>query len=106
MYGAFVVQRPNEFTLTLRLRVPPTTVVLMHYWRSPTIVVDQYIGDPHDELSPEWLETVQTECRFWQSRTIMLEMMLYFVQTIPQNFIVSRRAMDWCSAMTVSSSIL
>lgn len=76
----------------------------MHYWHSPTIVIDEYIGDPHGELSPEWLETVQPECRFWQSRTVMLEMMLYFVQTIPHNSSVLKRVADWCSAMTVNKS--
>lgn len=86
----------------LHLRVPPTTVVLMHYWLSPNVVIDQYEGDPHDELSPQWLETVQTECRFWQSRTIMLSMMLHFAATIPHNARVSRRVAEWCSAMMVS----
>jgi hypothetical protein len=97
------IQKPDEFTLTLRVRVPPTTGFLMHYWQSPTVVIDQYAGESHDKLSPEWLETMQTERRFWQSRTLMLEMMLYFVQKIPHNSGVSARVSSWCSAMSVSN---
>ena len=83
------VQDPDEFTLTLRVRVPPTIGFLMHYWHSPTVVIDQYMGDSHNRLSPQWLKTVQTECKFWQSHTLMLEMMLYFVRNIPHNSRVS-----------------
>ena len=49
------------------------------------MVIDRYTGDSHDKFSPEWLETVQTERRFWQSHTLMLEMMLFFVRNIPHN---------------------
>lgn len=97
------LQDPDKFTLTLRVRVPPTTGFLMYYWQSPTVVIDQYTGDSRDKHSPEWLETVQPECRFWQNRTLMLEMMLYFVQNIPHNSRVSARVASWCSAMSVSN---
>jgi hypothetical protein len=100
------VQNPDEFTLTLHVRVPPSTAFLMHYWHSPTVVIDQYTGDSRDRLSPQWLKTVQTVCRFWQSRTLMLEMMLYFVQNIPHNSRVSTRVRSWCSAMSVSNIFL
>jgi ribosomal protein L16 Arg81 hydroxylase len=98
------VQDPDEFTLTLRVRVPPTTSFLMYYWQSPTVVIDQYMGDFRDKFSPEWLETVQTERRFWQSRPLMLEMMLNFVRNIPLNSKVSTRVGYWCEAMSVSIS--
>ena len=75
----------------------------MHYWHSPTVVIDQYMGDSHNQLSPQWLNTVRTECKFWQSRTLMLEMMLYFVRNIPHNSRVSTRVTSWCSAMSVSN---
>ena len=75
----------------------------MYYWHSPTVVIDQYTQDSRDKLSPEWLEIVQTECRFWQSRTLMLEMMLYFVRNIPHNSRVSTRVTSWCRAMSVSN---
>ena len=97
------IQDPDKFTLTLCVRVPPTTSFLMYYWQSPTLVIDQYTGVAHDKLSPEWLKTVQTECQFWQSHTLMLEMMLYFVQKIPHNSKVSTRVRSWCSAMSVSN---
>jgi hypothetical protein len=94
---------PAEFTLTLRVRVPPTTGFLMYYWQSPTLVIDQYRGNPCDCPSPEWLVTVQTECRFWQNRVLMLEMMLYFVRNIPHNVRVWRKVTSWCRAMSVSN---
>ena len=97
------IQHPDEFTLTLCVRIPPTTCFLMYYWQSPTVVIDQYTADSRDKLSPEWLVTVQTERRFWQSRTLMLEMMLYFTRNIPQNPRVSKRVNSWCSAMSVSN---
>ncbi len=31
----------DEFMLTLRVHVPPTTGFLMYYWHIPTVVVDQ-----------------------------------------------------------------
>ena len=108
IYQGFVegdVQDPDKFTLTLRVRVPPTTCFLMHYWHSPTVIIDQYTGDSPDGLSPQWLETVKTECRFWQNRTLMLEMMLYFARDIPQNSRVSTRVASWCSAMSVSNTV-
>ena len=71
--------------LTLHVDVPLTTGFLMHYWQSPTVVIDQYMEDSCDKHSPQWLETIQTECPFWQSCTLMLDMMLYFVQNIPHN---------------------
>ena len=97
------IQDPGEFKLTLRIRIPPTACFLMYYWQSPTVIIDQYTADSHDKLSPEWLETVQTERRFWQSRTLMLEMLLYFARNIPQNSRVSKRVKSWCSAMSVSN---
>ena len=97
------LQDPNEFTLTLRVCVPPTTGFLMYYWHSPTMVIDRYTGDSHDKFSPEWLETVQTERRFWQSCTLMLEMMLFFVRNIPHNSSVWKRVTSWCRAMSVSN---
>ncbi|KIJ95722.1 hypothetical protein K443DRAFT_320540 [Laccaria amethystina LaAM-08-1] len=100
------IQHPDEFTLTLRVRVPPTTCFLMHYWQSPTVVIDQHTADSRDKLSPEWLETVRTERRFWQSRTVMLEMMLYFARNIPQNSRASKRVNSWCRAMSTTASSL
>ncbi|KAF8951654.1 hypothetical protein BDZ97DRAFT_1931961 [Flammula alnicola] len=94
---------PTEFTLTLRVRVPPTAGFLMYYWQSPTVIIDQYRGNPCDSPSPEWLVTVQTERRFWQSRVLMLEMMLYFVRNIPHNARVSKKVWSWCRAMSVSN---
>lgn len=98
-----VFQNHDEFTLTLRVRVPPTTTYLMHYWQSPTMIIDQYAGAPQGQLSPGWLKTVHTECRFWQSRTLMLEIILYSARNISHNSRVSKRALSWCSAMSVSN---
>lgn len=95
-------QSPDIFTLTLRVRVPQTTSFLMHYWHSPIIIVDQYIEDSCSKPSPRWLKTIRAEVHFWQSRILMLEMMLYFIQTIPLNSRVSRRVVSWCRAMSVS----
>ena len=97
------LQDHDEFTLTLRLCVPPTTSFLMYYWQSPTVVIDQYTGEISDKFSPGWLETSQKERRFWQSRTLMLEMMLNFVRYIPLNSKVSTRVRSWCRAMSVST---
>lgn len=98
-------QKPDEFTLTLRVCVPPTSWFLMYYWHSPIVVIDQYTGYSDDKHAPEWLETTQTERRFWQCRTVMLEMMLYFVRNIPHNSRVRRRVTIWCRAMSVSNII-
>jgi len=76
---------------------------VLYYWQSPTVVIDQYTADSHDKLSLEWLVTVQTEHRFWQSHTLMLEMMLYFTRNIPQNSRVSKQVNSWCSTMSVSN---
>ncbi|KAF9476932.1 hypothetical protein BDN70DRAFT_896939 [Pholiota conissans] len=99
-------ENSSEFTLMLRVRVPPTTNYLMHYWQSPGVVIDKYEGDLRDKHAPDWLKTVQTERRFWQCRTLMLEMMLYFVRNIPHNSRVSRRVSSWCGAMSPRASDL
>lgn len=90
------------FTLTLQVCIPPTTGFLMHYWHSPAVIIDQYTEDNLDNLSPNWLETVRTNRRFWQNRILMLEMMLYFVRNIPQNSRLLRQVTAWCNAMSVS----
>ncbi|KAF8914284.1 hypothetical protein CPB84DRAFT_1841011 [Gymnopilus junonius] len=38
-------QDPDEFTLMLRLCVPPTSGFLMFYWHSPIVVIDKYTGE-------------------------------------------------------------
>lgn len=101
--GSGGIQSPDVFTLTLRVRIPQTTSYLMHYWNSPTIIIDQYTKKYCGELlSPGWFKTVQTELHFWQNRILMLEMMLYFVRNIPHNCSVSRHVTSWCYAMSVS----
>ncbi|KAF9470885.1 hypothetical protein BDN70DRAFT_901765 [Pholiota conissans] len=98
------VQNTKEFTLTLRVRIPPTTNYLMHYWQSPTVIIDKYTWNSHGSHSPDWLQTVQTERWFWQSRILMLEMMLYFARNIHHNSRVARRVSSWCSAMSTPVS--
>ena len=101
--GSF--QSPKILTFTLRLRVPQTTGYLLSYWHSPTVIIDQFTEGSLSKHSPDWLEFVKTELKFWQSRILMLEMMLYFVQTIPHNSKISRKVASWCNAMSVSRII-
>ena len=77
----------------------------MSYWHSPTVIIDQFTEDSLSKHSPNWLEVVKTELKFWQSRILMLEMMLYFVQTIPHNSGISRKVTSWCNAMSVSPTL-
>ncbi|KAF9475261.1 hypothetical protein BDN70DRAFT_936028 [Pholiota conissans] len=98
------IRFPDTFTLTLRVRVPPTAGFLMYYWHGPTIIIDECIGKSDGRPSPDWLETVQTERRFWQGRMLMLEMLLYFVGNIPHNSKASSRVTSWCGAMSLPVS--
>lgn len=79
----------------------------MYYWRSPAVIIDQYTGasDGRSQLLPNWINTVQTECRFWQSRILMLEMLLYFAHFIPHNSGVAKQVYSWCHAMSVSCDL-
>ncbi len=76
----------------------------MHYWYSPTVIIDQCTEDSGSEsnLLPDWHGAVRAELRFWQSRILMLEMLLYFAQNVPHNSQASRRVASWCDAMSVS----
>ena len=80
----------------------------MHYWYSPTVIIDQFTEDSELEgkFFPDWYGAVGTELRFWQGRILMLEMLLYFVQNVPHNLPISRRVASWCNAMSVSRIIL
>ena len=78
----------------------------MHYWLSPTVVIDQCTEESSNLLLPSWLETVGKKLQFWQSRILVLEMMLYFGRNIPHNSQVSKRVATWCSAMSVSYILL
>jgi len=98
-------QDPDKFTLILYLCIPPTSGFLMFYWHSPVVVIGKYTGDTWDTLAPDWLQTVQIECQFWQRRTLMLEMMIHFVHNIPQNERVMSQVACWCRAMSVSNII-
>lgn len=78
----------------------------MHYWHSPTIIIDQYTEEYCVKpLLPGWLKSVQTELHFWQNRVLMLEMMLYFVRNIPDNSLVLKHVTSWCYAMSVSCTL-
>ena len=98
-------QHPDEFTLTLHLRIPPTSGFLMFYWHSPVVVIDKYTGNAQDTVAPDWLQTVQIERRFWQRRALMLKMLIHFVHNIPQKERVMSRVACWCRAMSVSNII-
>ncbi len=92
----------KEFALTLRLRVPPSSGFLAYYIPSPIVVIDKYIGEEDDVYAPEWLQSQRLERRFWQQRSLMLDLLLYFAFDLPENHRVRPSVEKWCRAVSVS----
>ncbi len=36
-------------------------------------------------IAPEWLQSGRLERRFWQQRSVMLDLLLYFAADLPEN---------------------
>lgn len=90
------------YTLSLRISIPPTSGFLIYFWRSQSVVVSTFTGESEDKTAPDWLQLVTSEIRFWQRRSLMVDMMLYFSE-LPQNERVSICVKDWCKAISVRS---
>jgi hypothetical protein len=93
----------KKFTLTLCLRVPPSSGFLMYYRHSPIVVIDKYTGEEDDALAPEWLRAHRPERKFWQQRSLMLDLILYFVADLLENARLSSKVKTWCKAISVSN---
>ena len=93
----------KEFKLTLCLRVPPSSGFLVYYGHSPVVVIDEYTGEEEEAHAPEWLRAHQLERKFWQQRSLMLDLMLYFVAELPGNAKLSSKVEAWCRAISVSN---
>ena len=93
----------NEYTLTLRLRVPPSSGFLAYYIHSPVVVIDRFIGEDDDVHAPEWIQSRRLERRFWQQRSVMLDLLLYFAADLPENHELNSRVETWCKAVSVSN---
>ena len=93
----------KEFKLTLHLCVPPSSGFLVYYRHSPIVVIDEYTGEEEDAHAPEWLRAHQLERKFWQPRSLMLDLMLYFVADLPGNARLSLKVEAWCKAISVSN---
>ena len=94
---------PKKFKLTLCLRVPPSSGFLVYYRHSPIVVIDEYTGEEDDAHAPEWLQAHRLELKFWQQRSLMLDLMLYFVADLPENARLSSKVETWCKAISVSN---
>ena len=93
----------SEFTLTLCLRVPASSGFLAYYVHCPTVIIDRFIGDEDDEDTPEWLRSQRLERRFWQQRSLMLDLLLYFAADLPENRQLHSSVENWCKAVSVST---
>ena len=93
----------NEHTLTLCLRVPPSSGFLAYYIHSPVVAIDRFIGDEDDIHAPEWLQSQRLERRFWQQRSLMLDLLLYFATDLPENRRLHSSVENWCKAVSVST---
>ena len=92
----------KEFKLTLCLHVPPSAGFLVYYRHSPVVVIDEYTGE-EEAHAPEWLRAHQLERKFWQQRSLMLDLMLYFVADLPGNARLASKVEAWCKAISVSN---
>ncbi len=93
----------NEFSLTLRLRVPASSGFSAYYVCSPIIVIDKFIGDEEDDHAPEWVQSRRLERRFWQQRSLMLDLALYFAANLPENSLLCSKIEAWCKSFSVSN---
>lgn len=94
----------SKFLLTLCLRVPASSGFLVYWQRSPVVVIDRYTGEFDDARAPAWLQAQQPEYRFWQPRSLMLDLILYFVANVnaSENAGLASEVDSWCKALSVS----
>ena len=98
------MQGLRKFTLTLGLCVPPSSGFLVYYRHSPIVVIDEYAGEEDDAHAPEWLRAHRPEHKFWQQRSLMLDLILYFVaDLVPENARLYSKVETWCKAISVSN---
>ena len=98
------MQGLKKFTLTLGLCVPPSSGFLVYYRHSPIVVIDEYTGEEDDAHAPEWLRAHRPERKFWQQRSLMLDLILYFVaDLVPENARLYSKVETWCKAISVSN---
>jgi hypothetical protein len=67
------------------------------------VVIDEYTGEEDDAHAPEWLRAHRLERKFWQQRSLMLDLMLYFVADLPENARLFSKVETWCKAISVSN---
>lgn len=97
-----LVEDDNEFVLTLRLRVPPSSGFLAYYIHSPIVVIDKFIGEEGDVNAPQWLQSRRLEYKFWQQRSMMLDFLLHFTADMPEGTRLRSKVETWCRAVSVS----
>ena len=92
----------NEHTLTLRLRVPPSSGFWAYYIHSPVVVIDRFIGESSSVDAPEWLQCQRLQRKFWQQRSLMLDLLLYFAADLAENHQIHPSVENWCRRVSVS----
>ncbi|KJA15032.1 hypothetical protein HYPSUDRAFT_59039 [Hypholoma sublateritium FD-334 SS-4] len=90
----------SEFVLTLRLLVPASSGFWAYYVPSPIIVIDRFIGNEDDDHAPEWVQCQRLERRFWQQRSLMLDLLLYFAADLPENSLLCSKVETWCKTVS------
>ncbi len=78
-------ENDEEFVLALCLRVPPSSGFLAYYIHSPVVVIDKFIGEEGDVNAPQWVQSRRLEYKFWQQRSLMLDLLLYFAADMAED---------------------
>ncbi len=92
-----------EHTLTLCLRVPPSSGFWAYYIHSPVVVIDKFMGESNDIDAPEWLQCQRLQRKFWQQRSLMLDLLLYFAADLAENRQIYPSVENWCRAVSVGN---
>lgn len=91
----------STFTLTIKIRVPPSLGFLIYLSESPTVVLDMYYGLSSDHAAPEWVEYRRAPAPiFWLPRPQALEVIRLF-STSDRNEAVRGDAIAWTQAVKV-----
>ena len=100
MEGFF--QDPHTFTLSMTVRLQPSSGFLIYFWTSPSVILATHTGHGGELYEPDWVEMLSSgPLVFRQPRSHVIEVFMVLAKS-EQNSRVAQQIARWCTAVSVS----
>ncbi|KAJ3512462.1 hypothetical protein NMY22_g15324 [Coprinellus aureogranulatus] len=95
---------PSEWTLNVRVEVPPDSGFNMSYRRSPVFTLDTFFGLQQDNNAPHWVAYHRSPPPFfWIPRCEAVDL-VHLGASLKWNVLKKEQMAIWCKAMTRGST--